>query len=138
MAESGTVPGLVMIGLMAADVRMGARAMRDYCAALGLPYIKPQSRVTGVDNAAAIQGPVYMKYSSHSQVSCVISQNCHLSQMASYRCQLLAQMLWLASETNGWSLAALTCGSALSDQAAYDHCHAYRHPALCCSCRSPG
>lgn len=36
---------LVMIGLMASDVRMGVRAMRDYCQALGLPYTTPQSRV---------------------------------------------------------------------------------------------
>lgn len=31
--------------MVASDVRIGVRAFRDWCWGLGLPYIKPQSRV---------------------------------------------------------------------------------------------
>lgn len=70
--QGGTVP-LVMIGLMAGDVRIGARAMRDYCQALGLPYSKPESRVPGVASVASIAGSVYMKYNSQNGI-CYVSQ----------------------------------------------------------------
>lgn len=45
--DAGWVPGEtpVMLGLMAGDVRMGVRALRDWCQGLGLPYLLPESRV---------------------------------------------------------------------------------------------
>jgi hypothetical protein len=36
-----------MFGVMAGSVRVGVRALRDWCQGLGLPYVKPVSRVSG-------------------------------------------------------------------------------------------
>lgn len=35
----------VLLGLICSDVRLGVRALRDYCQALGLPFKPPESRV---------------------------------------------------------------------------------------------
>jgi hypothetical protein len=37
----------VLLGVVASDNRLGLRALRDWCAALGLEYILPDSRVSG-------------------------------------------------------------------------------------------
>eukprot|EP00887_Chlorella_sp_A99_P003136 scaffold9.g3136.t1 len=54
----------VLLGVLASDVRLAARALRDYTTALGLPFVPPESRVPGVAAAAGIVGPVYIKYNS--------------------------------------------------------------------------
>ncbi|KAL6747932.1 hypothetical protein V8C86DRAFT_2894255 [Haematococcus lacustris] len=66
-ADMGSGP-MVMLGLMAADIFQATRALRDYCDALGLPHLRPECRVSGVTQLAEIQGPVYLKYNSLSQV----------------------------------------------------------------------
>ena len=38
----------VMFGIVAGNVRIAVRALRDWCQALGLPYVKPASRVRSV------------------------------------------------------------------------------------------
>jgi hypothetical protein len=58
----------VLLGVVAPDVRVGVRALRDWCQALGLPYRLPTSRVDGITSIAAIPGSVYIKYMSISQV----------------------------------------------------------------------
>ncbi|KAF5831636.1 hypothetical protein DUNSADRAFT_12796 [Dunaliella salina] len=62
----------VMFGVMAGSVRIGVRALRDWCQGLGLPYVKPVSRVDGAANPAAIKGGVYIKYNSKSKL-CYVS-----------------------------------------------------------------
>ena len=37
----------VLLGVVASDVRLAMRALRDYCEALGLPFQVPESRVSG-------------------------------------------------------------------------------------------
>lgn len=83
----------VLLGIVASDVRLAVRSLRDYCQALGLPFkaskaagvdpvgpqvlsalfVKrptphppqmPESRVPGVAAAPAIAGPVYVKFNS--------------------------------------------------------------------------
>lgn len=36
----------VLIGVVAGDARLAVRALRDWCGALGLPYIQPESKVS--------------------------------------------------------------------------------------------
>jgi len=63
--------GEVLIGVVAGDAKLGVRALRDWCWALGLPYVKPVSRVDGAAMLAGIRGPVYVKYNSKTQVAYV-------------------------------------------------------------------
>jgi len=39
----------VIVGIVASDARMAVRALRDWCAALGLPYVPPDVRLGGRD-----------------------------------------------------------------------------------------
>jgi hypothetical protein len=59
----------VLLGVVASDARLAARALRDWCGALGLEYAPPQSRVEGVESAADVAGSVYVKYNSKGPVS---------------------------------------------------------------------
>lgn len=36
----------VLLGIVAGDVRLAVRSLRDYCQALGLPFLPPESRVS--------------------------------------------------------------------------------------------
>lgn len=79
----------VLLGVVASDVRLAVRSLRDYCEGLGLPFVPPESQVclqrallwlphctypdmpgapqvSGVAVAAAITGPVYIKLNSAS------------------------------------------------------------------------
>jgi hypothetical protein len=38
-------PPDVLMGVVASDSRLGMRALRDWCQALGLPYMQPENRV---------------------------------------------------------------------------------------------
>jgi hypothetical protein len=40
-------PPDVLMGVVASDSRLGVRALRDWCEALGLPYLQPENRVSG-------------------------------------------------------------------------------------------
>jgi len=50
----------VILGLLASDARLAARALRDWADAFGLPPPPP------VDGLAALRGPVYIKYRPHA------------------------------------------------------------------------
>lgn len=63
----------VLLGVVAGDIRLGVRAFRDWCWALGLPYVKPESRVDGVPQIKDIRGGVYIKYSSKTLVRAVMT-----------------------------------------------------------------
>lgn len=39
-------PAEVLLGVLASDVRLAVRSLRDYCQALGLPFAAPESRVS--------------------------------------------------------------------------------------------
>ncbi|WIA31812.1 hypothetical protein OEZ86_002679 [Tetradesmus obliquus] len=65
-------PPDVLMGVVASDSRLGVRALRDWCEALGLPYLQPENRVQGAASIAAVQGAVYLKYNSRTQL-CYIS-----------------------------------------------------------------
>jgi hypothetical protein len=58
----------VLIGVVASDVRLAVRALRDYCAALGLDFVTPESRVPGAASLPAVAGPVYVKLNSRTRV----------------------------------------------------------------------
>eukprot|EP00877_Chromochloris_zofingiensis_P015163 jgi/Chrzof1/9900/Cz04g20050.t1 len=63
----------VLLGVVASDVRLGLRALRDWCQALQLPYVHPDCKVTGAASLSAVQGAVYIKYNSNTKV-CYLSQ----------------------------------------------------------------
>jgi hypothetical protein len=56
--------GVILLGLLASDARLAARALRDWTEALGLPPATPESRVPGCPSLPSISGPVYIKYNS--------------------------------------------------------------------------
>lgn len=57
----------VLLGVTASSARFAARAFRDWCAALDLPYVSPESRVPGASGLSSIQGAVYIKYNARSR-----------------------------------------------------------------------
>lgn len=59
-------PQGMLMGILSSDVRLGVRALRDYCQALGLPFKLPESRVPGCPALPAIAGSVFIKYNSLS------------------------------------------------------------------------
>ena len=76
-AAAGRPPTDVIVGVTASDVRLALRALREWCEALGLPYVQPEVRLGprgggGGDAssssspppslAALPPGPVYVKY----------------------------------------------------------------------------
>lgn len=63
---------MVLMGIMASDVRLAVRGLRDWCDALGLEYVAPEVKVPGASSLAEVQGNVYIKYNSKSKV-CYIS-----------------------------------------------------------------
>lgn len=65
--DAGWTPGPsaeVLVGVLASDIRLAVRSLRDYTLALGTPYLTPESRVPGEPTAARVQGPVYVKYNA--------------------------------------------------------------------------
>jgi hypothetical protein len=49
-------PADVIVGVTASDARVAVRALRDWCAALDLPYVQPEVRLGGRPAAAAAGG----------------------------------------------------------------------------------
>lgn len=62
--DPARAPREVLLGVVASDVRLALRALRDYSAALGLPAATPESRVPGHPALPSIAGPVFVKYNS--------------------------------------------------------------------------
>ncbi|KAK9813162.1 hypothetical protein WJX72_010000 [[Myrmecia] bisecta] len=56
--------GQVLLGVLASDVRLAMRALRDYTQALSTPWMLPECKVSGAASIAAIPGSVYIKYNS--------------------------------------------------------------------------
>ncbi|KAL4529992.1 hypothetical protein Ndes2437B_g08479 [Nannochloris sp. 'desiccata'] len=56
----------ILLGVLASDIRLGVRSLRDYCAALGLEFILPTSRINNSPTLPSIQTSVYIKYNSKS------------------------------------------------------------------------
>lgn len=79
-AANAPAPPEIIVGVTASDARVAVRALREWCAALGLPYVQPEARLgaggtkanadaaaTGPPPAAQSlaalpPGPVYVKY----------------------------------------------------------------------------
>jgi len=58
----------ILIAVLASDVRLALRSLRDYCAAFNVPYVVPEPRVPNITSLPAIRRPVYIKYNSVSKV----------------------------------------------------------------------
>ncbi|GLI62347.1 hypothetical protein VaNZ11_004963 [Volvox africanus] len=63
-----TADSEVLLGVVASDVKLAARAYRDWCEELGLPVVLPSSRVDDVSSAMQLRGGVYLKYNSKTQL----------------------------------------------------------------------
>lgn len=61
----------VLLGVVASDVRLGVRSLRDYCDALGLNFVMPTSRVPNAPTLPMIRTPVYIKLNSKTGLSYV-------------------------------------------------------------------
>lgn len=70
--DPGRQPRDLIIAVLASDLRLAVRSLRDYCDALGVEFIRPVSRVAGADSLAAISGSVYIKYIAASGL-CYVS-----------------------------------------------------------------
>jgi hypothetical protein len=70
--ESTLRSDLLLLGIMASDVRLAMRGFRDWCQALELEYVLPDNRVPGSTSLSEVQGSVYLKYNS-------VSKACYLS-----------------------------------------------------------
>jgi hypothetical protein len=57
----------VLLGFIASEPRLAIRALRDWCQALGLPYVLPDCRVAGASSVADVQGNAYIKYNAATQ-----------------------------------------------------------------------
>lgn len=62
----------VLIGLMASDIKMGLRALRDYCEALEVEFMLPEVKVAGATSLAQVQGSIYIKHNPAIRV-CYVS-----------------------------------------------------------------
>jgi Domain of unknown function (DUF1824) len=56
----------ILLGVLASDVRLGVRSLRDYSAALNLEFILPTSRIPNAPTLPSIHSSVYIKYNSKS------------------------------------------------------------------------
>ena len=52
------------MGVVASDIRLGVRSLRDYCDALGLEFVMPTSRIPNAPSLPMIKTPVYIKLNS--------------------------------------------------------------------------
>jgi hypothetical protein len=68
----GNGSSTVLIGLMASDVKMGMRALRDYCEALDVEFILPEVKVAGASSLSQVQGSIYIKHNPAIRV-CYVS-----------------------------------------------------------------
>lgn len=57
----------ILLGVLASDIRLALRSLRDYCEALQVPYELPESRIPEVASLPSIRGAVYIKYNSKSR-----------------------------------------------------------------------
>ena len=57
----------ILIGVMSSDIRLAVRSLRDYCFALELPFLLPESMITTAPILSSIKGPVYIKYNLQSR-----------------------------------------------------------------------
>lgn len=62
---------MILIGIVASDLRLALRSLRDYVKALDLEFVQPEIRVPGVETLSAVKGPVYVKYNAGSRSSYV-------------------------------------------------------------------
>ena len=69
---TGGISGTVLIGLMASDIKMGMRALRDYCEALDVEFLLPEIKVAGAASLSQIQGGIYIKHNPAIRV-CYVS-----------------------------------------------------------------
>lgn len=58
----------IILGVLASDIRFGVRSLRDYCTALDISFVIPESRIPGSPSVPAITGPVYIKLNARSQL----------------------------------------------------------------------
>lgn len=71
--ESSSSQGVILLGIVASDVRYAIRSLRDYCNALNIPFVAPVPRgMSPVPKVPAIVGPVYIRYNS-STGQCTIT-----------------------------------------------------------------
>eukprot|EP00890_Picochlorum_soloecismus_P002793 jgi/Picsp_1/3514/NSC_06352-R1_hypothetical protein CHLNCDRAFT_133204 [Chlorella variabilis] len=71
--HQGSSQGVILLGVVASDVRYAVRSLRDYCNALNIPFVAPVPRgMTPVPKVPAIVGPVYIRYNS-STGQCTIT-----------------------------------------------------------------
>ncbi|GAX81350.1 hypothetical protein CEUSTIGMA_g8781.t1 [Chlamydomonas eustigma] len=76
---------LLLLGIMASDVKMAMRGFRDWCQALNLDYVLPENRVPGSLSLSEVKGSVYLKYNS-------VSKACYLSPYAGQERGVLLQL----------------------------------------------
>lgn len=71
--EASPSQGVILLGILASDVRYAIRSLRDYCNALNIPFVAPVPRgMSPVPKVPAIVGPVYIRYNS-STGQCTIT-----------------------------------------------------------------
>lgn len=57
----------ILLGIVASDIRLALRSLRDYCEALDVPFVQPESRVSAAAALPLIRGSVYIKYNSKTR-----------------------------------------------------------------------
>ena len=57
-----------MLGIVASDIRLAVRSLRDYSMALGLDFILPTSRIASAPTLPSIKTSVYIKYNSKTKL----------------------------------------------------------------------
>ena len=71
--QGSSSQGVILLGIVASDVRYAIRSLRDYCNALNIPFVVPVPRgMTPEPKVPAIVGPVYIRYNS-STGQCTIT-----------------------------------------------------------------
>ena len=58
----------ILLGVLASDIRLGIRSLRDYCVGLGIDFVMPTSRVPDTPSLASITTPVYIKFNSKTEL----------------------------------------------------------------------
>lgn len=57
----------ILLGIVSSDIRLAVRSLRDYCSALGVMFVLPESRVANKPQLAQISGSsVYIKMNAAS------------------------------------------------------------------------
>ncbi|KAK9840842.1 hypothetical protein WJX81_008459 [Elliptochloris bilobata] len=77
-------PSGVLLGVLASDVRLAVRALRDFCAALDTEFLLPQPDAAGA-TLAAMSGPIYVKLNA-------AARTCRAAQYAGRERGVLVQL----------------------------------------------